>query len=305
MVLLGFIDSIFEKVQTLVPDDRMFDVLFVILTIVIDILTSVQLYRLARNVMIEIHTQTVDDQWEQNLEQKMNPLIHPKYAWLIGGLEFGNKYKGGSGGNDIGNGGNGNINNANVSDCDRDYSSPNSSASDQPTTNRRGQAQAQEQEQGQGQALLNISNVPMLCSMVFYFLNPITILATSIFPTFQGLQYLLLVSAFQEATSAPLTATPTATSTTSMPIPVLRSKVLVSTCLLAILAYFELHHVIFLSPLIGCIRHVSLGNSIRANIDTKQVIGCKFFSACLLKGSFGTFGTLLCNSTVWKFQLLS
>lgn len=94
--------------------------------------------------------------------------------------------------------------------------------------------------------ILKTSNLPSTC-FILYFMNPITILATSMYPSFQGLQYFCLLTIFERLTS------PKTTKAEG----IVQTNVLIqSTSLLSLLAYFDFHYMIFLSPtIIWCTRN--------------------------------------------------
>ena len=213
IMLLAFIDRILETISKFVS----LNAIFALVAILIDLMTTIQLYRLAQNLT---NTIAVDVIWEQKMEEMMNPLIHPKHAWIFG-KRFGTKYE---------------------------------------VKSEKADSVAESEKY---QAILTISDIPQLCCALYY-LNPVTVLATSMFPSFQGVQYLLLVSIFQQITSAQNESATVA-----------RLRLFISGFLLAVLTHFEVYCFTYISPLIWCIRYLK-------NINTNHSTMCKLNFEILL-----------------------
>jgi hypothetical protein len=222
VLLLALIDRLLEMISRIIS----LNVFFALMTIFIDLVTTIQLYRL---MVIAINTTNVDKQWEQKIEQFMNPRIHPTFAWVFG-EKFGTRFV--------------------------------PKKTDDPTTiyeNLSKSDLSRMESLRLKQAIWNITDVPQLCCIIYY-LNPISILTTSIYPSFQGLQYLLLVSMFQQLMSS---------STCEKNNNEMLSNVLKSTIILSLLTCFETHYIVFLPPLIWQIRQLR-------RKDSDQLIQCKF-----------------------------
>ena len=256
---------VIDGMENMIP----LNVMFGIITILIDILTVAQLFRLAVNVTTGT---TTDKIWEENMERFMNPRIHPDFAWVFG-VRFCHDFQKSdldSNSNSNGNG-NSNDNDMNAKSATIETACPESKDNNNNTLSGNDDQRDKKQQQ-QRQPIVKLSDIPQLCSIIYY-LNPITILSTSIFPSFQGIQYLLLVTIFQQVTV-------TAKSENQMK----PKQLLQSTFFLAILSYFEFFYVIFLVPLFfWCTRNnYCIGNE-RSYTGNKtnqqqhqQLIGCKF-----------------------------
>ena len=212
--------------------DESLDLLFVGLSILIDLLIAVQFFRIAHNTVNDMNR---DKEWELNVEPWMNPRIHPDHPWIFG-LKFGTKYESDEQNNEINHAcqeGNNNFSHTN-----KDHTS---------------NSHIQMSTKVEKETILEISDIPRMC-FIFYYLNPISILVSSTDPTLQGVQYLLLLSAFQEITSNFHSST--------------LSKVFRATFFLAVLTCLDMYYVVFLSPLIWCCRQKNYS-------DLKKCIGSK------------------------------
>jgi len=212
---------------TMIP----FTVLFIAITIFIDLLTAIQLYRLAKNV---ISFTTFEHKWEQRLERIMNPRIHPEYSWSLFGERFGTDFQDDE-----------NRHIESISDNEETVNDTENNSTNEP--------------------ICSITDIPQLCCILYY-INPITILATSTFPTFQGIQYLLLITAFQLITSTShRRSTSTHREITGQKI----RPIIKSTFCLALLTNVELYYIIFVSPLIWCTRNYTIAKNKRSMMQCK------------------------------------
>ena len=263
--ILALMDRLLAVIEDIIP----LNVMFGIITILIDVGLTIQLFRLAGNV---ITCTTTDKVWEANLERFMNPRIHPNLAWVFG-VRFGQDFKK----SDLDS-------NSNTDDNDMNTESTTIKTTLQEKNGNHNKTSSDNDEkQQQRQPIINLSDVPQLCTIIYY-LNPLTILSTSIFPSFQGVQYLLLVTIFQQVTTA---IKSDAKKIQRLPLFVL----LRCTCFLAILTYFEFYYVIFLAPLFfWCTRNnhyigderTNTGNKTNQQHQNCHSIGCKFIQFNLL-----------------------
>lgn len=232
--LFAFIDRIMPS-----EESRSMDELFILLSIIIDLLIALQLYRLANNIT---NAQHLDKQWEFDLERQMNPRIHPTHAWMFD-LNFGADFQ------EDGN----KIDNECKSDGETTYKDIHKAIDDDtPKTEKK--------------PMLTNSAMPLGCCILYY-LNPMSILASSSYPTFQGVQYLLLLSIFHQITSRYCS-----TDKKSIQQSLDMSILFKATFCLALLTYIDIYYVTFLSPLIWCIRQNHCSTKV------KQQIACKFSS---------------------------
>ncbi len=249
ILLYAFIDKIIDTIGSIVPFDL--DIVFVIGSIIIDLLTTIQLFHLSINALkiIDSKNDILDQQWEQKMERFMHPRIHPPFAFIFG-MKFGNDFQ---------------------QDDDDDIDETSATANDgntnkTSTTTPTGKEESEinneldEIENMSKEPLCNVSDIPILSSTIYY-LNPINILATSTFPTLQGIQYLLLITAFQQVTSL---------SIDKNKFHQRRLKIVKSTLCLAILTNIELHYIVFLSPLVWCAK----------NYYSSRMLWCKYIHEC-------------------------
>mmetsp|Transcript_14085 Transcript_14085/g.15917 ORF Transcript_14085/g.15917 Transcript_14085/m.15917 type:complete len:505 (+) Transcript_14085:138-1652(+) len=200
-LLLAHTDKVLSTVSSMIS----LECILSLFTIFIEFLITVQIFRLVRNIVTT--NNSADIEWEQRLEQKMNPLIHPENCWLFG-LEFGKEFE--------------------------DKSGISASSTEKLESDILDVIKERN-------SICKISELPQLCSMIYY-LNPITIIASSNgIPSFQGLQYLLLISAFQHVSSIQ--------NFKRLNINEFQ-PVIVSTLFLAMLTYMELYNIVFLCPLV-------------------------------------------------------
>jgi len=181
LLLLALVDPLFSTVES----QTMQNFICGIAMLIVDIITAVQIYHLAKNVLFasssassSLKTTTDRDssnsgieenmyhtaiEWEQSLERKMSPKLRPHKAW-ISGIDFGSEVAA----------------NTNTSTTQTNPSTA--------TTEMR-------------KEILNINDIPSLCS-IFYYCNPISILTNGCgVGSMQGLYPLLLVSALREITT--------------------------------------------------------------------------------------------------------
>ncbi len=224
-----FLFSFFDK-TILHKDHELLELIgFTLVTILIDLLVALQIFRWTKNV---IESKTLEKNWEVELEKHMNPRIHPNFAHMFG-LKFGTQFI--TQQNDV-----------------NDSSNPNGDSRGEEKSNLEVTAK---------NTFMRLPDIPSTCC-ILYFLNPISILASSTEPTFQGLQYLLLLSAFEQITKK---------SNEEDRVKIIRQwNVFLATFSLALLTYIDIYYIIFLSPMIW---YVKQNQRLRA----RQQIGSKFF----------------------------
>jgi hypothetical protein len=234
ILIYAFLDKVMDTIASIVPWDL--DIVFVIGSIIIDLLTAIKLFHLANDALRIYSKNGIVDQllWEQKLERFMHPRIHPPFAFIFG-MEFGNDFQ--EDGDDI------------------DQPSGNTNATNSPTTTSSSGKESEKNndideiiEHVVKEPLCTLSDIPLLCSTLYY-LNPINILATSAYASFQVIQSLLLVTAFQQVTSL----------TIDKEFHQQILMIIKSSLCLAILTNLELHHIVFLSPLVWCTKNYSSG----------------------------------------------
>ena len=235
VMLWAFMDELLFRSNGNKEDKSLDIILFIGLSILMDVLIAIQLFRIAHNV---INDMNLDKEWELNLEPWMNPRIHPDHAWIFGLNKFGTKYQ-------IDDEQNNQKNHA----CQEKGNNNSSHMNGAHRTNDETEMSTKIQKE----TILEISDIPRIC-FILYYLNPISILVSSTDPTLQGVQYLLLLSAFQEITS--------------YSHPSSLSKFVKATFFLAVLTYLDIYYIVFLSPLIWCCRQKHYS-------DSKKCIGSK------------------------------
>lgn len=253
ILLYAFIDKIFIAINTIgsiVPWDLDINIVFVIGSILIDLLLTMQLFHLAINALkiIDSKNDIVDQQWEQKLERFMHPRIHPPFAFIFG-MKFGDDFQQDDDDDIDEKSATANNGNTNTSTTTPIYTSKEESE-------KNNELDEIENINMSKEPLCKLSDIPILCSTLYY-LNPINILATSTFPSFQGIQYLLLITAFQQVTSLSIDKDESHQR---------RLKIIKSTLCLAILTNIELHYIVFLPPLLCCAK----------NYYSLRMLWCKF-----------------------------
>jgi len=261
-LLLALVDPV---LLAWIPSATIQDFIFELVMMFVDLFTAIRLFQLARNVLSsesllsskfisngsangtkkgdeddagdDTDEQDVVMQWEIGLEQKMDPSIQPKRAWVFG-ISF------------------------NTND-DEDMSSTitkedkNPPSSDVVTTCP---------PPPKREAILELADIPQVCA-IFYYCNPISILTNCCTAcSFHGLWHLLVVSALQELTNTTATTTTKSMTTTntsngngngngnaseaSKPTQqqLSKSNVPMAMLYLAIVSHIEINSIIYLLP---------------------------------------------------------
>jgi len=227
-LLLALVDPV---LLTWIPSPVIQDLVFALLMMLVDLFTAVRLFQLATNLLSAESSSCTDSdvgeagdsdtdtdtmiEWEINLEQKMDPLIQPNFAWVFG-LFFPN---------DIGD------------DVVADTKSPASS-----------------DVVSKKEAIVELSDIPKLCA-IFYYCNPISILANGGGAcSFHGLWHLLLVSTLQELTATKSETTHSGnckvsqwSTSTRQPS---KNNVPLAMLYFAMIFHVEINHIVFLLPMI-------------------------------------------------------